>query len=457
MTSSLSKVLPTSVANVLTTTAPTDAQPERISIAPLLKRLVALPPPPYSPSLPIPASEIALAWARTFENRLSGTQLASLLTLLCSTGLDKHPEVIAQCAAEMREASAPIDEQKIRQVLGKRKRARGGYRGGLCDIVGTGGDAWSTFNISTTASIIASALLAMAKHGNRAQTSMSGSADVLKAMQPKAPILEALTAEHIPSAYEEGNYAFLFAPNFHSGMKYAATVRKELGLRTIYNLMGPLANPVHNLVEVRVLGVAYQELGPVFAQALRSTGLTKAMVVCGAEDLDEISCAGKTNCWWLKEVPNPNYNRNSASDANAEEDDDTSDDDAEPKYISKLETFSLEPSDFGFPVHPLSEVGGGKGPKENAKVLQSILKSEMERDHPILHFVLMNIAALFVVSGITEADEPFAGGDVISERGPAGGRWKEGARLARWCIESGRALEEFDKFVEVTHRFSPSV
>lgn len=414
----------------------------RISITPLLKALSA--PPPH---LHVPAESIALAWARVFENRLSNTQLASLLTLLCSTGLDKHPDVIAECAEAMRDASAPIDEKRIKQILGKRKRARGAYKGGLCDIVGTGGDSHSTFNISTTASIVASPILAIAKHGNRAQTSMSGSADVLKAMIPKAPILEALTAEHLHEAYEDGNYAFLLATNYHPGMRHAAQVRKELGLRTIFNLMGPLANPVHNLIEVRMLGVAYQELGPIFAQALQKKGITKALVVCGAEDLDEISCAGKTNCWWLKEIPNPKYTKTGA-DA---EDDDTSDDEAEQKYVSKLESFSLEPSDFGLPTHPLSEVGGGKLPKENAKVLYSILNNEMDRDHPILHFVLMNIAALFVVSGVCDADSSEFG-EVITERGPAGGRWKEGTRLARYCIESGKAWEEFQKFVELTHR-----
>lgn len=424
---------------ILAAAAPTEEQPARISITPLLKMLSAPPPHPH-----IPAVSIALAWARVFENRLSGTQLASLLTLLCSTGLDKHPEVIAECAQAMRNASEPIDEQKIRQVLGKRKRARGLYKGGLCDIVGTGGDSHSTFNISTTASIVASPILAMAKHGNRAQTSMSGSADVLKAMTPKAPILEAVTAEHLPEVYENGNYAFLLATNYHPGMKYAAQVRKELGLRTIFNLMGPLANPVHNLIEVRMLGVAYQELGPIFAEALQKKGITKAMVVCGAEDLDEISCAGKTNCWWLKEAPNPKYKE--------VEDGDSSDEDEEPKYIPQLESFSLEPADFGLPAHPLSEVGGGKLPKENAKVLRSILKNEIDRDHPILHFVLMNIAALFVVSGVCDSDSSEFG-EVIQERGPAGGRWKEGTRLARYCIESGKAWEEFEKFVELTHKF----
>lgn len=430
-------------AHVLAPVAPTEDQPDRISITPLLKRLSA----PYPQAQRnVPAVDIALAWARTFENRLSGTQLASLLTLLCSTGLDKHPDVIAECAEAMRDAAAPMDEKQLRQVLGKRKRARGSYRGGLCDIVGTGGDAHSTFNISTTSSIVASPLLAMAKHGNRAQTSMSGSADVLKAVTPKAPILENLTAEHLPQAFDDSNYAFLLATNFHPGMKYAAAVRKELGLRTIFNLMGPLANPAHNLIEVRMLGVAYQELGPIFAEALRKKGVAKAMVVCGAEDLDEISCAGKTNCWWLKEVPNPQHQTNG-------QDEDS--DDEEPKYIAKLETFSIEPADFGFPSHPLSEVGGGKGPKENAKVMMSLLRNEMDKDHPILHFVLINVAALLVVSGACDSDSSEFG-EVITERGPGGGRWKEGARMARYCLESGRALQEFEKFIDLTHRLQVS-
>ena len=425
-------------SQVVLPAAPTEEQPERISITPLLKALSA--PPPHHH---VPAKSIALAWSRTFENRLSGTQLSSLLTLLCSTGLDKHPEVIAECAESMREAAITIDEASITRVLGKRKRARGQYKGGLCDIVGTGGDSHSTFNISTTSSLIASGLLAMAKHGNRAQTSMAGSADVLKAVTPTPPILENVTPELLPKIYEHTNYAFLFAPNFHSGMRYAASVRRELGLRTIFNLMGPLANPVHRLIEVRVIGVAYQELGPIFAEALRNKGVTKAMVVCGAENLDEISCAGKTNCWWLKQVPNPKYIRETG-----QEDDDTSDDE-EPRFIPKLESFSIEPADFGLPTHPLSDVGGGRGPKDNAKVLMNILRNELDRDHPILHFVLINIAALLVVSGITESDSSDLG-EVITERGPAGGRWKEGLRLARWCLESGKALQEFEKFIELT-------
>ena len=418
-------------------------QPKHVSIAPLLKLLSS--PPPRDNT--VKAEDIALAFSRTFENELNHTQLASLLTLLHSTGKDRHPDVIAKCAAAMRDAAVQVDKRKLRDVVRKRRKVLGGYRGGLCDIVGTGGDAHSTFNISTTASIIASPILKMAKHGNRAQTSMSGSADVLNAITPKAPKIESLTAELLPEAYEHTNYTFLYAPNFHPGMKYAATVRRELGLRTIFNLMGPLANPVEAHIEARVVGVAYQELGPVFAQALQLSGATKAMVVCGQEDLDEISCAGKTNCWLIRESENAAY----AADGNDDEDEDTSDEEALPKVTTKVETFSVEPADFGLPSHPLSKVGGGGLPKQNAAVLMSILRNERPPDDPILHFVLMNIAALLVVSGACNADSCESGA-VIQARGPAGGRWKEGVKKARWCIESGRALEEFQKFIDFTNR-----
>jgi anthranilate phosphoribosyltransferase len=326
----------------------------------------------------------------------------------------------------MREAANSISRPALHTAIGKRKRslAQGLYRGGLCDIVGTGGDSHSTFNISTTASILASPLLLMAKHGNRAQTSKSGSADVLNAILPTPPILENVTATSLPSIYESTNYAFLFAPNFHSGMRHAATVRRELGLRTIFNILGPLANPVDWAIEARVVGVATRELGPPYVEAIRLSDVRKCLVVCGEEGLDEISCAGGTDAWWLKE---------------GEEGEET-----------RLETFTLHPSDFGLPVHPLSEVGGGQGPEENAKILMAILRNELTKEHPILHFVLMNVAALLVVSGVCEVE----GEEVITERGPGGGRWKEGVRRARWCLDSGRAGQELGRFIEATRGVS---
>lgn len=292
----------------------------------------------------------------------------------------------------------------------------------------------------------------MAKHGNRAQTSFSGSADVLNAIEPVPPKISAVNASNIAKVYEKTNYSFLFAPNFHPGMMYANPVRRGLGIRTIFNLMGPLANPVDWALEARVVGVAYQSLGPVFADALRLGGAKKAMVVCGEEDMDEISCAGKTNCWKLSEYPNPAYKGSSNDD---DDDANTSDEEAPPRTLVKLETFQLHPSDFGLPTHPLSDVYGRKMPKDNAAKLMSILRNELPRDDPILVFVLMNVAALLVISGICEADTSNLGpgddGKVITERGPGGGRWKEGLRRARWAIESGEALKSFEKFIEVTN------
>ncbi|KAB8072108.1 glycosyl transferase [Aspergillus leporis] len=423
-----------------------DLQPGQISISPLLQKL-AYP----TEHLPVDAGDIASAFALIFEDRLSAIQTAALLTLLHSTGRDRDAEVIAKCSHRMREAASQVDRATLKKVIKTRGRKEGTYKGGLCDIVGTGGDSHSTFNISTTSSIIASPLITMAKHGNRAQTSFSGSADVLNAISPISPNISAVNAENLAQVYEATSYAFLFAPNFHPGMMYANPVRRALGLRTIFNLMGPLANPVDWAIEARVVGVAYQSLGPVFAEALRQNGCKKAMVICGEEDLDEISCAGNTNCWKLSEYPNPAYKGLTEDDGSSDEDEYDV-----PRTLVKLETFQLHPSDFGLPTHQLTAVYGRKMPKDNAAKIMSILRNELPRDDPILSFVLMNVAALLVISGICESDTSNMGpgddGQVITERGPGGGRWKEGIRRARWAVESGAALKCLESFIEVTNR-----
>lgn len=318
------------------------------------------------------------------------------------------------------------------------------------DIVGTGGDSHNTFNISTTASILASSLLLVAKHGNKASTSKSGSADLLNCMHPLAPQIARIRPDTIAELYSHTNYGFLFAPVFHPGMRYVAPIRRQLPWRTVFNLVGPLANPtdLHDvpashsethqpaapLLEARMIGVARKDIGPVFAQALQLAGARKAMVVCGDEELDEISCAGDTLCWRI--APGPS-------------DGDT-----------VTEHFRLHPRDFGLPAHPLSDVSPGKEPAENASILRRILDGEVSEDDPILHFVLINTAALFVVSGICDADTSDLGhgddGVVIKERGPGGGRWKEGVRRARWAIRSGEAARQWAKFVEVTNGFTES-
>jgi len=261
---------------------------------------------------------------------------------------------------------------------------------------------------------------------------------LLSSTLPTPPNLSAISPDTIAKVYEKSNYAFLFAPVFHPGMKFVAQVRKDLGHRTIFNLLGPLANPVEGSIEARLLGVARRDIGPVFAEALKMSGARKAMVVCGEEDLDEISCAGRTYCWRLVDNSTHHGTHSSANDLG-------------------IESFVIQPSDFGLPAHPLVDVSPGKEPDENAAILMRLLQNKLPKDDPILHFVLMNTSALFVVSGICEADVSNMGhgddGKVITERGPGGGRWKEGVRRARWAIESGEAWRQWRQFVEVSNSF----
>lgn len=246
--------------------------------------------------------------------------------------------------------------------------------------------------------------------------------------------MTAVEPSRIGKIYSATNYAFLFAPSFHPGMRFVSPVRKKLPWRTIFNLLGPLANPmdVHDspMLEARVIGVARRDLGPVFAEALRLNGVRKAMVVCGEEELDEVSCAGPTLCWRLRE---------------------------DPEGRVEVEHFKLTPEDFGLSRHPLSTVSPGKEPAENAKILKRILNDELADDDPILEFVLINTAALFVVSGVCHADAsemgPADDGKVLTEAGPGGGRWKEGVRRARWAVKSGEAWKQWNAFVEVTNSF----
>ena len=422
--------------------------PPSISIAPLLNALMA------HGSDTITPDEVASALALIFENRLSPVQCASLLTILHFSKLDLESKFIAKCASRMREAASQVDYKALREIVRRRGRKEGSYRGGFCDIVGTGGDGHSTFNVSTTSSILASSLLLLSKHGNRASSSKSGSSDLLQSIRPKAPVIEATTSSTLIQVYEKTNYAFLFAPRFHPGMRHVAPIRKDLGFRTIFNILGPLANPVEAAIEARVVGVARRDLGSVFAEALRLSGAKKAMVVCGAEELDEISCAGKTYCWRLVERPNPDFRG-----PKNEEDEDytTSDEEAPPRTIIETEKFELHPSDFGLPAHPLSDVSPGKSPDENANLLMKLLRNELSQDDAVLHFVLINTAALFVIAGVCDADSSSMGhgdsGDVITEVGPGGGRWKEGVRRARWAVESGQALKSLQGFIDVTNSF----
>ncbi|KAM4059800.1 glycosyl transferase family, a/b domain-containing protein [Hirsutella rhossiliensis] len=393
-----------------------------VDIKPLLTKL-------WPVDSEVSPGEIAEAISHFFTNQVSEAQTASLLMALHFTRMDFRPDVLAECAHVMMHAAAPIPVKELGQVLERRARKEGNYRGGLCDIVGTGGDSHNTFNISTTSSILASALVMVSKHGNKASTSKSGSADMINCMKPQAPVLGAVKPDTLTKVYAATNYSFLFAPVFHTGMRYVAPVRKQLPWRTIFNNLGPLANPVETVLEARVVGVGRRDLGPAFAEALRSTGCQKALIVCGEEELDEISCAGPTLCWILKSQT--------------------------PGGQVEVEHFRLEPKDFGVASHALSEVSSGKEPAENAEILSRILCGQLAEDDPLMDFVLINTAALLVVSGICEADSSNMGhgddGKVVTERGPAGQRWKEGVRRARWAIKSGQAWKQWQAFVKVTN------
>ncbi|KAH6898659.1 glycosyl transferase [Thelonectria olida] len=374
-------------------------------------------------------SEIAEAISHFFTNQVSAAQTSALLMALHFTKMDFRADVLAESARVMREAAAPIPVEELLEVIERRGRKEGNYNGGLCDIVGTGGDSHNTFNISTTSSILASALLMVSKHGNRSSTSKSGSADLVNNMKPRPPVISAIRPDTLVKAYSATNYTFLFAPVFHTGMRYVAPIRKELPWRTIFNNLGPLANPVEDVLEARVIGVARSDLGPAFAEALRIAGAKKAMIICGEEQLDEVSCAGRTLVWMLKEKG--------------------------PGGEVEVEHFTVHPSDFGLSTHPLDTVSPGKEPEENAKILSRILHNELPDDDPILEFVLLNTAALFVASGICEANTSDMGhgddGNVVEERGPGGQRWKEGVRRARWALKSGEAWKQWEAFVNVTN------
>ena len=416
--------------------------PECISIAPLLQTLISSNLPPPS-SL---AKSISSALSLIFTNQLSPAQCSSLLTLLRVLRLDHDPHVIAACAQSMRDAAPAIDLGLLRTIIHTRKGIKhGSYSGGLCDLVGTGGDGHSTFNISTTASIIASSLLLVAKHGNRASSSTSGSADLLASISPNPPNIEAIGPSTLPALYAFSNYGFLFAPKFHPGMQHAATIRKSLGIPTIFNILGPLANCTEPLIEARVVGVPNKELGSVFAEVLRLEGVRKALVVCGAEGLDEISCAGHTHCWRLTERSSASFrgsNMEVAADYTAPVMEGPG-----PSILIDVETFDIAPEDFGLRRHSLSEVSPGKTPQENAEILKRLLRCEMDEAEPLMDFVLMNAAALFVIAGVCEA----TGHEVINETGPGNGKWKEGVRLAKKVVRDGTALQALEAYVKYSN------
>ncbi|OGP10552.1 MAG: anthranilate phosphoribosyltransferase [Deltaproteobacteria bacterium RIFCSPLOWO2_12_FULL_43_16] len=301
-------------------------------------------------------------------------QIGAFITALRIKG--ETVDEITGAARVMREKATKIE------VKGKK----------VVDTCGTGGDESMTFNISTAAAFVAAgAGLTVAKHGNRSVSSKSGSADVLKALGVN---IEANVAK-VEECLKEIGIGFLFAPMLHGAMKYAAPVRKEIGIRTIFNILGPLTNPAG--ARCQVVGVYDDSLTDILGKVLANLGAEHAFVVRGEDGLDEITLTTETKVTELKD-------RN-------------------------LRTYHIKPEDFGFGRCRPEDLKGGS-PEMNAEIILSILKG---KKGPHRDVVVLNAAAAIVAGGLTRSLE-------------------EGILAAGRSLDEGKALEKLNKLVEMTNR-----
>jgi anthranilate phosphoribosyltransferase len=262
----------------------------------------------------------------------------------------------------------------------------------VLEIVGTGGDGSNTFNISTTSSIVISAAgVPVAKHGNRAASSKCGAADVLEELGVNIYI----DPEKSLKCLEEINLCFLFAQNYHLSMKYVAGVRKELSIRTIFNILGPLTSPAGATMEV--LGVYEKNLVEPLTRVLKNLGVKSALTVYGIDGIDEISVSDKTSVCELKD--------------------------------GEIMSYEISPEYFGMEMASKEDLVGGDA-KENAEITLSILNGEKG---PKRNAVLLNSAAGLYVAGKVDS-------------------LREGVELAEEIIDSGKALRQLERFIECTNR-----
>lgn len=260
------------------------------------------------------------------------------------------------------------------------------------EIVGTGGDGSNSFNISTTSAMVISAAgVPVTKHGNRAASSRSGAADCLEALGVNLTI----EPEKSEKILEEIGICFLFAQKYHTAMKYVGPIRKELGIRTVFNILGPLTNPARP--SMIVLGVYEEALLEPMAKVLSNLGISRGMVVFGQEKLDEISAAGPTSVCEIND--------------------------------GSFEKYVITPEDMGLTRCNPEDLKGGT-PQDNAEITRRILKGELG---PKRNAVLMNAGAALYVAGKAES-------------------LKAGVELAAATIDSGKAYEQLEKFVKLTNQ-----
>ncbi len=320
-------------------------------------------------------AEMREAFGEIMEGRATPSQIGAFITALRAKG--ETVDEITAAARVMREKSLKIHT---------------GKEVSLVDTCGTGGTGVNTFNISTTVAFVAAgAGLKVAKHGNRSASSQCGSADVLEALGVKLDKGPEVVAECI----REIGIGFMYAPLFHSAMKHAVAPRKEIGIRTIFNILGPLSNPAG--ATSQVLGVYDAGLTEVIAKVLKRLGAERAFVVYGMDMLDEITITGKTKVTELRG--------------------------------GKIRTYYVTPERFGLKRAALEDIKGGNA-EENAKMVLSVLKGERG---PKRDVVLLNSSAA-IVAGFKAKD------------------FKSGIRIAERSIDSGRALEKLQKLIEFTNR-----
>ena len=263
----------------------------------------------------------------------------------------------------------------------------------LVDTCGTGGDASGSFNISTAAALVtAGAGVRVAKHGNRAMSSHCGSADVLEALGVRID----LTPQQVALCLEQVGFGFLFAPAFHPAMKFAAGPRREIGIRTVFNILGPLTNPAG--AQAQVLGVASEELLPKLSSALQQLGSQRSMVVHGEDGLDELTLCAPTRVHEQRDA--------------------------------ELKSYTISPEDVGLSRAKPEELRGGD-PQHNAATLRSVLQGEKG---PRRDVVLLNTGAVLLVAGKAQT-------------------LREGVELAGQTIEGGEAYKKLEQLIELSQSF----
>ena len=279
-------------------------------------------------------------------------------------------------------------EELLGMVRAMREKAvRVETSGDPIDTCGTGGDASGSYNISTASAIVAAAAgIKVAKHGNRSASSKCGSADVLEALGVRI----ALTPQQASRCLDEAGITFLFAQAYHPGMKYVAPVRTEIGVRTVFNFLGPLANPAG--VRRQVLGVALSEIAPKMASILNGLGAVHALVVHGEDGRDEVSLGGATSVYEVRD--------------------------------GAVRTYAITPEELGLPRAGRSDLAGGDR-DENAAIIRRLLDGERG---PKRDALLANASAALLV------------GDKAKD-------WKEGVALAADVIDSGAAKQKLEEFV----------